>query len=141
MTSAATNLVSRLTNRLGGPLCSGPAFSSVQKLTKDTMVPFELMNESWVLFRDENGRPSCVRDECAHRACPLSLGRVVDGQVECAYHGWKFNGDGACTHMPSTVQCRNVGVSALPCAEQDGFVWVWPGDGLPPEVRRRSRRT
>jgi chlorophyllide a oxygenase len=54
-------------------------FSS--RLVKDTMVPFELFDEPWVLFRDESGRPACVRDECAHRACPLSLGKVVDGQV------------------------------------------------------------
>lgn len=31
--------------------------------------------------RDADGRPSCIRDECAHRACPLSLGEVVDGKV------------------------------------------------------------
>jgi chlorophyllide a oxygenase len=98
-------------------------------------VPFELFNEPWVLFRDEDGRPSCVRDECAHRACPLSLGKVVEGHVQCAYHGWEFAGDGTCTKMPSTVHCRNVAVAALPCVEKDGFIWVWPGQGEPPEVR------
>ena len=51
------------------------------------MVPFELFGQAWVLFRDAEGRPACVRDECAHRACPLSLGRVVEGQLECPYHG------------------------------------------------------
>lgn len=56
-------------------------------------------------------------------------------QVSCAYHGWQFDGDGSCTKMPSTVHCRNVSVAALPCVEKDGFVWVWPGEGVPPEVR------
>ncbi|GBG00595.1 chlorophyllide a oxygenase [Raphidocelis subcapitata] len=107
-------------------------FSS--RLTPDTMVPFELFDEPWVLFRDAAGRPACVRDECAHRACPLSLGKVVDGQVECAYHGWRFNGSGDCTKMPSTVHCRGVHVAALPCVERDGFVWVWPGEDEPGEV-------
>lgn len=51
------------------------------RLVDGAMVPFELFDEPWVMFRDEAGRPSCVRDECAHRACPLSLGKVVDGQV------------------------------------------------------------
>jgi chlorophyllide a oxygenase len=54
-------------------------FSS--RLTKDTMVPFDLFDEPWVVFRDEAGRPACIRDECAHRACPLSAGRAVGGQV------------------------------------------------------------
>ena len=46
------------------------------------MVPVELFGEPWVLFRDEHGAAACVRDECAHRACPLSLGRVIDGRVQ-----------------------------------------------------------
>ncbi len=105
-------------------------------LGKDTMVPFELFNEPWVLFRDAEGKPSCIRDSCAHRACPLSLGKVEQGRVSCAYHGWKFDGQGRCTEMPSTAFCRNVAVAALPCAEKDGFVWVFPGAGTPPaEVR------
>ena len=104
------------------------------KLAADTMVPFELFDEPWVLFRDAAGRAACVRDECAHRACPLSLGRVVGGEVECAYHGWRFDGAGTCTAMPSTVHCRGVRVSALPCVEKDGFVWVWPGEAAPGEV-------
>lgn len=91
------------------------------------MVTFEIFGQAWVLFRDAEGKASCVLDECAHRACPLSVGRVVDGQIECPYHGWRYNGQGECTKMPSTTLCRGVQVNALPCAEQDGFVWVWPG--------------
>ena len=54
----------------------------MQRLVKDTMVPIELFGEPWVLFRDEHGAAACVRDECAHRACPLSLGRVIEGRVQ-----------------------------------------------------------
>lgn len=60
-------------------------FSS--KLEGDVMVPLELFGKAWVLFRDASGTVACVHDECAHRACPLSLGKVVDGQLECPYHG------------------------------------------------------
>lgn len=105
------------------------SFSS--KLAKDMLIPITLFEEQWVLFRDVDGMPSCVKDECAHRACPLSLGKIVDGQVECAYHGWRFNGDGDCTKMPSTVLCRGIAVQALPILEKDGFVWVWPGSSTP----------
>lgn len=98
------------------------------------MVPFELFNQPWVLFRDEAGNPACIRDTCAHRACPLSLGKVDNGQVVCAYHGWKFDGAGQCTKMPSTAFCKNVSVAALPCVEKDGFVWIWPGEAEPTGV-------
>jgi len=103
------------------------AVQFADKLKPDMMLPFELFGESWVLFRDAQGRAACVRDECAHRACPLSAGSCVDGEIQCAYHGWKFNGTGECTDMPSTKFCRGIRVSALPIEEADGLIWVWPG--------------
>jgi len=59
----------------------------VQRIVKDVMVPIELFGEPWVLFRDEHGAAACVRDECAHRACPLSLGNVIDGRVQVSCVG------------------------------------------------------
>lgn len=108
------------------------AFSS--RLVKDTLVPFELLGQPWVLFRDETGSVACVRDECAHRACPLSLGRVIEGRIQCPYHGWEYTGAGECVSMPSTRQCGGVCVSSLTCQESDGFVFVWPGSGPVPEL-------
>ena len=105
-----------------------------RKLPADTLVPIELFGESWVLFRDDAGAAACVYDECAHRACPLSLGTVVEGEVKCPYHGWQFNAGGECTKMPSTVQCKGIQVAHLPVEEKDGFVWVWPGGAAPVPV-------
>eukprot|EP00803_Ostreobium_quekettii_P011564 evm.model.scf_130EXC.7 EVM.evm.TU.scf_130EXC.7 scf_130EXC:107232-111908(-) len=107
------------------------------KLTDSMLTPFDLFNEPWVLFRDENGIPGCVHDQCAHRACPLSLGKVVNGQVQCPYHGWEYDTKGNCTKQPSTVTGRStshLGVLSLPVAERDGLIWVWPGDAEPTEV-------
>ena len=77
------------------------------------------------------GEPACLLDECAHRACPLSLGKLKEGQVECPYHGWTFNGEGSCTKMPSTVFRPHISVDTRPVREADGFVWVWMGEVLP----------
>jgi hypothetical protein len=44
--------------------------------------------------------------------------------------GWEYNTTGACEHMPSTVQAPT-SVRALPCVEQDGMIWIWPGDKVP----------
>lgn len=101
------------------------------KLEEDTILPVELFGESWVMFRDAEGKASCLRDECAHRACPLSLGELKEGNLTCAYHGWEFNGKGQCEKMPSTAHCKGVGVDALPIAETDGLIFVWTGDGAP----------
>jgi nitrite reductase/ring-hydroxylating ferredoxin subunit len=58
-----------------------------------------LDGEALVLFRS-NGAIACLRDMCPHRAASLSRGTVVDGDIACPYHGWRFNGRGECTHVP-----------------------------------------
>lgn len=107
------------------------AVQFTSKLKEDMMIPFDLFGEPWVLFRDSDGNPACVKDECAHRACPLSSGQLIDGEIACPYHGWQYNSHGACTKMPSTKMCSGIKVKALPVVETDGIVWVWPGNSDP----------
>ncbi|KDO80635.1 hypothetical protein CISIN_1g009233mg [Citrus sinensis] len=104
------------------------AFST--DLKDDTMVPFDCFEEPWVIFRGKDGIPGCVQNTCAHRACPLHLGSVNEGRIQCPYHGWEYSTDGKCEKMPST-QLRNVKIKSLPCFEQEGMIWIWPGDEPP----------
>eukprot|EP01018_Ginkgo_biloba_P013459 Gb_35950 [translate_table: standard] len=96
----------------------------------NTMVPFDCFEEPWVIFRGQDGRPGCVQNTCAHRACPLHLGSVNEGRIQCPYHGWEYSTDGVCEKMPSTG-LLNIRIRSLPCVEQDGLVWVWPGNAIP----------
>ena len=72
----------------------------------DNPVAVQLLNENIVLWRDAQGRAHAWADKCPHRGAKLSLGRVeVDAQgaskLECAYHGWQFDGTGHCTLVPA----------------------------------------
>ena len=91
----------------------------------------------WALFRDAAGIPAAVLDECAHRACPLSLGKVAAGKLTCPYHGWEYTAQGEVTHMPSCTFMPGVGVDALPCVEADGLIWAWPGNSTPADALPR----
>ncbi|XP_008219635.1 PREDICTED: chlorophyllide a oxygenase, chloroplastic [Prunus mume] len=104
------------------------AFST--DLKDDTMVPLDCFEEPWVLFRGKDGKPGCVQNTCAHRACPLDLGSVNEGRIQCPYHGWEYSTDGTCEKMPST-RLHKVKIKSLPCFEKDGMLWIWPGDGPP----------
>jgi hypothetical protein len=55
----------------GQPLWYPVAFAA--RLGPENMIPFDLFNVPWLLFRDSDGQAACIKDECAHRACPLSL--------------------------------------------------------------------
>ncbi|CAL9094821.1 unnamed protein product [Musa acuminata var. zebrina] len=99
-------------------------------LKDDTMIPIDIFEEPWVIFRGKDGQPGCVQNTCAHRACPLHLGSVTEGRIQCPYHGWEYSTDGKCEKMPST-KLLNVRIRSLPCFEQEGMVWIWPGEAPP----------
>ena len=88
-----------------------------------------------VVFRDGGGAARALLDRCCHRGVPLSRGRCINGALACGYHGWRYDGGGACVHIPSLTAARRIpagcNVPAFPCVERDGYVWVWTGDGSP----------
>lgn len=80
-----------------------------------------------VLFRGANGLAALV-DRCPHRNYPLSLGRVEGDSIECAYHGWRFDGRGRCVAVPGCPPplAADVRFGATPVAvvERHGGVFV-----------------
>ena len=96
------------------------------------------MGLPFVLFRDAEGTPHALIDRCPHRNVALSLGRVQrDGTLQCAYHGWRFDGGGRCTAVPARSETPAAAPSARdaearPVQERDGIVWLWGADDEAP---------
>lgn len=87
-----------------------------------------ILGERMALFRGEGG-VAALEDRCSHRSAELSSGRVVEGTVECPYHGWRFQRSGACHHVPGVKPGhppRGFSVRSFPTRERDGYVWVYP---------------
>lgn len=95
----------------------------------DEPVARTLMGTPLVLFRDGLGKVGALLDRCPHRNVPLSGGEVAkDGNLQCPYHGWRFDRGGACRAIPSftgTVENKARNCLAYPVIEQQGFVWVY----------------
>ena len=72
----------------------------------------EIWNQPVVLFRTGQGELHGLEDRCAHRLVRLSHGQVIDDKIECAYHGWQFNGTGRCVHIPHHSQLSKNTVSS-----------------------------
>jgi nitrite reductase/ring-hydroxylating ferredoxin subunit len=85
----------------------------------------------YALFRDTSGQCRAVRDRCAHRRAPLSLGRITpEGLIECPYHGWRYDGgSGACRVIPNLSASERVPpayrIPAFATCEAGGFVFIW----------------
>lgn len=102
-----------------------------QDLKPGELVARKFLNESIVLFRDDEGKPAALADACAHRFSPLSLGKIVKGKnIRCPYHALEFDGTGKCVfnphgngHIASTLK-----VKSYPVHEKHSLIWIWMGD-------------
>jgi len=96
---------------------------------RDGPIARTVFDQPIVLFRDGAGRASALLDRCAHRNAPLSLGAMdANGNLACPYHGWRFDGTGACREVPGLLErdtAAGRSVPAFATCEQDGFVWLW----------------
>ncbi|WP_375202244.1 Rieske 2Fe-2S domain-containing protein [Hyphococcus sp.] len=89
-----------------------------------------IANEHILLYRKAGGSIVALNDTCPHRFAPLHRGKIVNGEIECGYHGLRFNDKGACVHNPhgdGTVP-KSAAVKVYPVAEKDTLIWVWLGD-------------
>ena len=95
-----------------------------------------LLGEDLVVFRDERGRYGLVERHCPHRGADLSFGRLEDGGLRCAFHGWLFDVHGNCLEQPAEPEGstfrRKVRSVAYPCVERNGIVFAYMGPGEPP---------
>jgi phenylpropionate dioxygenase-like ring-hydroxylating dioxygenase large terminal subunit len=83
------------------------------------------------LFRGADGTIAAVDATCPHRGADLGEGRVVDGALQCPYHGFRFAADGRCVAAPCEGREFRIGaelaVRAYPVREAHGLVWLWWG--------------
>ena len=90
-----------------------------------------LWNQPIVIYRDNTGKIHALEDRCPHRQVKLSHGKIKDNLIECAYHGWRFNHLGECSevdYLADNQKLPNCKIRPFPVKEQDGFIWLFPGD-------------
>eukprot|EP00878_Enallax_costatus_P015898 GHUV01016666.1.p1 GENE.GHUV01016666.1~~GHUV01016666.1.p1 ORF type:complete len:203 (+),score=34.80 GHUV01016666.1:201-809(+) len=86
--------------------------------------PAKILGIPVVIWRDGSGEWRAMEDRCPHRLAPLSEGRIdADGTLMCSYHGWQFNGQGACTRIP---QIGDDKAHATACSSKKSCVASYP---------------
>jgi phenylpropionate dioxygenase-like ring-hydroxylating dioxygenase large terminal subunit len=94
-------------------------------------VPARLLEEDLVLWR-AGDTVHAWRDLCVHRGTRLSLGRVEDGALVCAYHGWTYDGAGRCVRIPAHPdQPPPARARATVYRARVRYDWVWVSLGDP----------
>ena len=103
----------------------------------------KIANRPMVIWRTKEGKVVAFDNRCAHKRFPLSEGRLMDdGNLECAYHGLRYNNAGRCIAIPSNSDGPippQAQLKPFPVIEQDELVWVWPGDPAKTSLRKPPR--
>lgn len=98
------------------------------ELDDDRPMGRTICEEPIVLFRDADGRVAALLDRCPHRFAPLSYGTLRDGQLECRYHGLRFDQTGQCVLNPHGPVRHNARTRAYAAEEAHKAIWIWMGD-------------
>jgi phenylpropionate dioxygenase-like ring-hydroxylating dioxygenase large terminal subunit len=101
----------------------------------------ELLDRRLVVFRDDEGI-AVAADRCPHRGGRLSDGRMVDGVIQCPYHGWRWDREGQCVLVPSQPGAHpSAKLESHPAEERFGLVWTRLGEPLlePPSIPEMDR--
>lgn len=113
--------------------------SLIEDLDPRLPTPFQLLGRDIVLWFDSSSREwVAFDDKCPHRLAPLSEGRIdEDGNLQCSYHGWSFDGCGSCVRIPQAspegpearaVESPRACAVRFPTMQSQGLLFVWPDE-------------
>ena len=104
--------------------------------------PARLLGEDLVAFKDDKGRYGLIGRHCPHRGTDLAYGRLEDGGLRCAFHGWLFDVNGTCLQTPAEPDnsnlCANIKQKSYPVVEKSGILWAYLGPGEEPSFRNST---
>jgi len=91
----------------------------------------ERLGRRFVFWRSDDGRVHAHSDRCPHLGAALSAGRIDKDHIVCPFHGFRFDREGHCTHIPSLGRDGKIpsglAVESFIVQEAYGFVWLWWG--------------
>jgi len=108
-----------------------------EQVARDHLHKAMLLETPLVIGRDRQGKPFALRDACPHRGMPLSCGWFDGQNLECSYHGWKFDAHtGQCHLIPSLtfdqeLKVDRIYAGSFACEERDNYIWVFVPEPAP----------
>lgn len=96
----------------------------------------EIMGRRLIVARLLSNDLICMDELCPHRGASLRYGFVEEHSIRCAYHGWAFDAHGSCADRPfETDRNKHIAncIGVFPTMERYGLVFVFFGEGAPPE--------
>lgn len=81
-----------------------------------------------IVYRGQDKRAVVMDAYCPHLGANLAKGKVTGNEINCVLHGWKFDSEGVCVHVPVLDEPMAIKAKTWPTAEAYGIIWVWTGE-------------
>src|SRR4051794_12135920 len=110
-----------------------------------TPVPVGAGGQAFILVRlRPDAEISAFPARCPHRLVALAAASVIDGRLQCPYHGWRFDAEDRCVDIPSlgpdgTPPPRADLSTLWAVEERHGWVWLAPERTATPTPPRPTR--
>jgi phenylpropionate dioxygenase-like ring-hydroxylating dioxygenase large terminal subunit len=99
---------------------------TVQELSKKPLRLNLPGDHAYVGFRTKSGKLAVLNARCAHMGADLGSGCVIGERLACPLHGWEYNREGNCEHLPASTEipafARQV---SFPVEERGGHVFFF----------------
>ncbi|MCO5577424.1 hypothetical protein L7F22_031256 [Adiantum nelumboides] len=111
-----------------------------REVPRDAPLALTVFHKRVVLHNDGDANLRCYEDRCPRRLAKLSEGQIMNGRLECLYHGWQFEGEGQCVKIPQLPAGAKIPTAACvrsyPVHDSQGVVWVWMGTKSKADVKK-----
>ncbi len=107
------------------------AVLSSNEVKKNKVATVKRLGVDIAFFRDSQGKVWAIEDRCCHRGASLGAGKVIDDELQCPFHGFRYDGNGKVTTIPangfdtpvdSRYKVRNYHVR-----EVEDMIYLWWG--------------
>jgi len=98
-----------------------------EDLPRGSVVRMRYLQRELVAFRGVSGVVSVLVAYCPHLGAHLGVGGAVVGDtIRCPFHGWRWDGQGACAEIPYAKRIPAAArAEAFPARERNGMIFVW----------------
>lgn len=95
------------------------------------VIPVKIWQQAIAVYRDQEDQLYALEDACPHKGVALHRGEVHSSHLVCPYHGWEFNAEGKCVHIPylppgQKLPCAQA--RSYPVQEKYSIIWIFPGE-------------
>ncbi len=100
----------------------------VKFLKRKKQHSFVLWGESLILFWN-NGEIRCFKNHCRHYGLPLDMGRLRENELECGFHGWRYNlSNGDLISAPFAKKQPTCNLFQYKAFAKGGIVFIYTGN-------------